>query len=127
MRAGKKILVIDDEAHIRRVVEVKLKNRGYQVITAKNGREGLALIHSEQPDAVVTDINMPLLDGETLCKLTDKLKKERPFLTLVITARISPEEQIWVGELRDTQLMQKPFSPSRLLECIDAYFERQAL
>lgn len=124
-RSNKKILVIDDEAHIRRVIEVKLKNRGYQVITAKNGRQGLDLIYSQQPDAVVTDINMPLIDGDELCKLTDDIKKERPFLTLVITARISPEEQAWVGELRDTQFMQKPFSPAKLVECIDAYFKVQ--
>jgi len=123
---AKKILVIDDEAHIRLVIEVKLKNRGYQVITAKNGQEGLELIYSQKPDAVVTDINMPLLEGDELCRLTDKLKKKRPFLTVVITARISPEEHAWVQEMRDTQLMEKPFSPSRLVECIDAYFERQS-
>ncbi len=123
---AKKILVIDDEAHIRRVLEVKLKNRGYQVITAKNGQQGLEFIHSQKPDAVVTDINMPLLDGDELCKMTDYLKKKRPFLTLVITARISPEEQDWVQKMRDTQLMEKPFSPSRLVACIDAYFERQS-
>lgn len=124
-RSNKKILVIDDEAHIRRVLEVKLKNRGYQVITAKNGQEGLDLIYSQQPDAVVTDINMPLMEGDTLCKLTNDLKKDRPFLTLVITARISPEEQAWVAKLHDTQLMEKPFSPSRLLECIDNYFKEK--
>jgi len=123
---AKKILVIDDEAHIRLVIEAKLKSRGYQVITAKNGQEGLGLIYSQKPDAVVTDINMPLLDGDKLCQMTDKLKKKRPFLTLVITARISPEEHTWVQKMRDTQLMIKPFSPSKLVECIDAYFERQS-
>ena len=123
---AKKILVIDDEVHIRRVLEVKLKNRGYRVITAKNGQQGLDLIYSQQPDAVVTDINMPLLEGDELCKMTDELKKERPFLTLVITARISPVERAWVQKMRDTELMEKPFSPSRLVECIDAYFERQS-
>ena len=123
---AKKILVIDDEAHIRRVIEVKLKNRGYQVITAKNGQQGLEVIYSQKPDAVVTDINMPLLEGDKLCRLTDKLKKKRPFLTVVITARISPEERAWVQKMRDTQLMEKPFSPSRLVKCIDAYFERQS-
>ncbi len=123
---AEKILVIDDEAHIRRVLEVKLKNRGYRVITAKNGQQGLELIYSEKPDAVVTDINMPFLEGDKLCQMTDGLKKERPFLTLVITARISPEEHAWVQKMSDTELMEKPFSPARLVECIDAYFERQS-
>lgn len=123
---AKKILVIDDEVHIRRVLEVKLKNRGYQVITAKNGQQGLDFIYSHKPDAVVTDINMPLLEGDKLCQLIDKLKEKRPFLTLVITARISPEDRAWVQKMRDTQLMEKPFSPSRLVQCIDAYFKRQS-
>jgi DNA-binding response OmpR family regulator len=53
---------------IRRVVELKLRKRGYDVLMAMNGEEGLHLIESEQPDAVVTDIMMPKLDGENLCK-----------------------------------------------------------
>jgi DNA-binding response OmpR family regulator len=53
---------------IRRVVELKLRKRGYDVLMAMNGEEGLHLIESEQPDAVVTDIMMPKLDGKNLCK-----------------------------------------------------------
>jgi CheY-like chemotaxis protein len=119
---NKTILVCDDEAHIRRVVELKLKSRGYKVLTAINGEEGLNIIKNEKPDAVISDINMPKMDGKTLCELTDPLKKDRPFLTIIITARISPDDQDWVGRMQDTQFMEKPFSPSKLLESIDKYF-----
>jgi len=122
LEINKKILVIDDEVHIRRVIEIKLKNRGYQVITATNGLEGLELIKTQKPDAVITDINMPGMDGESLCRLTDLMKKERPFLTIVMTARISPEERNWISELTETQFMEKPFSPAKLLEAINKYF-----
>ncbi|MBI4633023.1 MAG: response regulator [Deltaproteobacteria bacterium] len=122
MQTNKKILVVDDEAHVRRVIELKLKNRGYQVLTATNGREGLDLIRIEQPDAVIVDLNMPVMDGESLCRLTDPLKRERPFLTIVMTARISPEERTWIEEMNETQFVEKPFSPSNLLERINAYF-----
>ena len=122
MRNNKKILVIDDEVHIARVIELKLRNHGYQVLKANNGEEGLHLIHSEQPDAVITDIMMPGLDGRTLCEQTNVLKQERPFLTMVLTCRISPDERSWINELDDTLFMEKPFSPSRLLECVDRYF-----
>ena len=125
MRNNRKILVIDDEAHIRRIIELKLKSRGYQVITAENGAEGLDLIKTERPEAVVSDINMPKLDGKTLCQMTDPIKKERPFLTIIITARISPDEEVWVDQMHCTQFMEKPFSPSRLLERIDQYFETE--
>ena len=122
MGNNKKILVCDDEAHLRRVIELKLKSRGYEVTTAKNGEEGLAIIENEKPDAVISDINMPKLNGRLLCEMTNSLKAERPFLTLIITARISPDEEEWVAEMQDTEFMEKPFSPSKLLETIDAYF-----
>ena len=120
---GKSVLVIDDEAPIRRVIEMKFRNRGYQVMTAINGEEGLDLIKAHSPDVVITDIMMPKLDGKSLCEQTDGLKDERPFLTIVVTCRISPEERSWTGRMRDTVLMEKPFSPSRLLECVEQYFE----
>ena len=122
MRSKKKVLIIDDEPHIRRVIELKLKQRGYQVFEAKDGEEGLELIHRLRPDAVITDIMMPKLDGKALCEQTNGLKKKRPFLTLIITCRISFDERSWIRNMQDTLFMEKPFSPSRLLECIDRYF-----
>jgi len=107
---NRKVLVIDDDAHIRRVVEFKLRKQGYEVLMAVNGEEGLQLIKSHQPDVVVTDIMMPKLDGESLCKQTDHLKKQRPFLTIVMTNRISPDDRNWVKDMRDTKLMEKPFN-----------------
>ncbi len=122
MASDKSVLVIDDAGPIRRVIEMKFKNRGYQVMTAANGEEGLGLIHAHRPDVVITDIMMPKLDGKSLCEQTVGLKEERPFLTIVITCRISPEERSWTGQMRDTVLMEKPFSPSRLVECVEQYF-----
>jgi CheY-like chemotaxis protein len=92
---------------------------------AKNGVEGLKLIEAQQPDAVITDIMMPEMDGKTLCHRTNGLKKERPFLTIVVTCRISSEEQQWVNSMQDTLFLEKPFSPSQLLDCVEQYFENQ--
>ena len=122
MRHTKKVLVIDDEPHIQRVIELKLKSQGYQVIKASDGEEGLELIRAYTPDAVVTDIMMPKLDGRTLCERTNSIKSERPFLTVIMTCRISDDEHNWINMMQDTLFMEKPFSPSRLLECIDHYF-----
>ena len=121
MENNKKILVVDDEAHIRRVLELKLKNRGYQVFAAKNGQEGIDIIKEHQPDIVITDINMPIIDGKTLCEKTNSLKKERPFLTIIITARINPGERDWTRNMQDTQLHEKPFSPSKIVSAIEQY------
>jgi len=115
-------LVIDDDAYIRRVVQLKLKIHGYEVLTARDGEEGFTLIKTRQPDVVVSDINMPKIDGRTLCKLTNALKQKRPFLTIIMTARISPDERDWIEAMTDTQFMEKPFSPARLIKDINRYF-----
>ena len=117
----KTALIVDDEAHIRRVLEVKLKKQGMRVIMAKNGQEALDLIHENRPDVVITDINMPIMDGKTLCIRTNPLKKEKTFLTIVVTARIDPQETIWINELQDTLLMEKPFSPMEIVQKIQSY------
>ena len=125
MENNKRVLVIDDEAHIRRVIELKFKNQGYHVITATNGEEGLDLIKSQQPDVVITDIMMPKLDGKALCERANELKEKRPFLTIVMTARISPTEKDWIEQLTDTVFVEKPFSLQTILKCVDQYFGNQ--
>jgi CheY-like chemotaxis protein len=122
---NKRVLVIDDEAHIRRVLELKFKNQGYRVTTATNGEEGLDIIQTEQPDVVITDIMMPKMDGKALCERVNDLKKKRPFLTIVMTCRISPTEQDWIDELQDTVFVEKPFSLATILKCVDQYFGNQ--
>jgi len=121
LEVNKKVLIVDDEAPIRRVLEFKLKNSGYQVLIAQNGAQGLELIKTEQPDAVVTDIMMPEMDGQQLCEQSNALKQQRPFLTIVVTCRIAQDEQQWINQMQDTLFMEKPFSPARLVECIDQY------
>ena len=123
MRTDKKILIIDDEASIRRVIALKLKNRGFQVLTAGNGEEGLQIIQSQQPHVVITDINMPRLNGKELCEQTDPLKRDREFLTVVLTARISKDERLWIEKMHHTQFMEKPFSPSKLSDLIEQYLD----
>jgi len=121
LEVNKKVLIVDDEAPIRRVLEFKLKNSGYRVLIAQNGAQGLELIKTRKPDAVITDIMMPEMDGQQLCEQSNALKQDRPFLTIVVTCRIAQDEQQWINQLQDTLFMEKPFSPARLLECIDQY------
>lgn len=121
MRNDKTVLVVDDDLHIRRVTELKLKLAGYTVITASNGEEGSERIQQDRPNAVITDITMPVMDGKQMCENTNPLKAERPFLTVIITARIEPDERLWISEMTDTVFMEKPFSPRHLLEVVDRY------
>ena len=116
------ILIIDDDAFIRRVIEVKLKKQGYKAVTATNGAEGLELVRSLRPDAVIVDVKMPIMGGEAFCRATNPLKKEKTFLTIVLTARVNPENQIWLSQMENTRFFEKPFSPSKLVACLREYF-----
>ncbi|MDX2447505.1 MAG: response regulator [Desulfobacterales bacterium] len=118
---SKSVLIVDDDVHIRRVLEVKLKKYGFQILMAANGQAALDLIIEKKPDVVISDINMPIMDGKTLCKKCDPLKKERTFLTIIITARIDPHEKNWIEKRQDTVLMEKPFSPMEVLNVIQSY------
>ena len=122
----KKVLIIDDDAHIRKVIEIKLEKAGYQIVVAADGEEGLKLIETQKPDAVISDINMPKMDGKTLCLKTNPLKKEQPFLTIIISGRITLDDEAWVRNMTDTQFMEKPFSPSKLLDAINQYFQGES-
>jgi len=121
LEGNKKILIVDDEAPIRRVLEIKLKRQGYRVLIAKNGQEGLDAIQLQKPEVVISDINMPVMNGKILCEKTNELKQTHPFLTIVITARILPEDREWIKNLQDTLFLEKPFSPVELLELVDQY------
>ena len=119
MKKTMKILIVDDEAYIRRVLELKLKNNGYEVITAVNGAEGLEKLNLYDPDVVITDIKMPGTDGRALCEKINNSKNDKPYLIIVITCSVSDSNMRWINNMRDTLLLEKPFSPSRVLEAIE--------
>ncbi|MGD8834408.1 MAG: response regulator [Desulfobacteraceae bacterium] len=123
MKTNNKVLVVDDESHIRRVIEVKLKKYGFDVIYAPNGSEGLKVLEKEKPSVMITDINMPVMDGRELCEKSDSYKNDWSFLTVIITARINPEDRTWVSEMTDTIFLEKPFSTSVLKDKIETYLE----
>ena len=125
MNKNKKVLIIDDEPYIRRVLELKLKKQGYQIFSAKNGEEGLSCFKTEQPDVVITDINMPKMDGKVFCEMTNEFKKKRSFLTIIVTCSVPLDGLQWVDKMQETRFFEKPFSPSKLLDCIDEYFGAQ--
>ena len=68
---NKKVLVVDDEIHIVQFVAIKLKNNGFDVITSENGQEALDIAITEKPDLVITDFQMPVMNG---LELIEKLR-----------------------------------------------------
>ncbi len=78
-----KILVVDDEASIRRLLEIRLSLVGYEVVTAADGLEALDIFHQEVPDLVILDVMLPKLDGYGVCQ---KLRQESNIPIIMLTA-----------------------------------------
>ncbi len=117
--ADKRVLVVDDEIHIVHVVAIKLRNNGYEVISADNGVEALELALGEKPDIIVTDYQMPLMTGLELVEKLRQHEQTKGIPVIMLTARsfaISQEQQ---DELQISGCLSKPFSPKELLENIE--------
>jgi CheY-like chemotaxis protein len=115
----KKVLVVDDEIHIVHVVAIKLRNNGYDPITAGNGQEAYELACREKPDIIIADYMMPVMSGlEFLEKLrANEQTKDIPFILL--TARNFAIDDVRQQQLQVSQCITKPFSPKELLRTIE--------
>jgi len=116
---GRKVLVVDDEIHIVHVVTIKLRNNGYEVISAENGADALDLAQREQPDLIISDFQMPVMTGVEVVEKLRQVEQTRDIPVILLTARsfdISPEQQ---QQLRIVQCLSKPFSPRELLGCVE--------
>lgn len=121
---GCRVLVVDDEAPIVRVVAKRFEAAGYGVLTAANGRAGLDIALRERPDLVVSDVQMPELDGLGLAQgLKDALGEHRPPIVL-LTARSFMITDAEVSDAGVTALMGKPFSARKLLELAEEILGR---
>jgi len=125
---GKKVLVVDDEIHIVHVVAIKLRNNGYEVISADNGTEAFKLACEEKPDIIVTDYQMPVMSGLELVEKLRQRDETRDIPIIMLTARsfaVSKEQQ---EDLRISSCLSKPFSPKELLGNIeDVLYQKQVM
>ena len=116
---GKKVLVVDDEIHIVHVVAIKLRNNGYEVISASNGAEAFDLACKNIPDIIVTDFQMPIMTGMELVEKLRENEQTKDIPIIMLTARsfaISKEQQ---EQLKISDCLSKPFSPRELLGNIE--------
>ena len=118
----KRILIVDDEPHVIRVMRLALERSGYEVNEAANGEVALQRIVERTPDIMITDIDMPRMNGEQLCKDICQSMPERTFRIYVLTARAELEHRQWSKLLPNVGFMEKPVSIRKLVARLDAYF-----
>lgn len=118
----KKILLADDEPHVLRVLKMSLERQNYEVETCANGKEALAKLALGYPDILITDIQMPQMTGEELCKHIAEHMPDRDFLIFVLTSRTEIEHREWTREMHNLQFLEKPVSIRNLIDKLDDYF-----
>nr|YP_009394238.1 putative transcriptional regulator OmpR [Rhodomela confervoides]ARW62800.1 putative transcriptional regulator OmpR [Rhodomela confervoides] len=106
-----KILIVDDEISIRRILETRLSMIGYEVVSASDGEEALNIFRQEYPTLVVLDVMMPKLDGYGVCQ---ELRKESDVPIIMLTALGDVSDRITGLELGADDYIVKPFSPKEL-------------
>jgi len=120
--ASRTILVIDDEPHITHVVALKLRHAGYEVLTAGDGEEGYEVACDASPDLIITDIQMPYMNGVEMCQRLSANPPTADIPVLVLTARgyaLGPEDTNRTN-IRGT--ISKPFSPREILVRVEEVF-----
>ncbi|QNK89144.1 response regulator transcription factor [Sporosarcina sp. resist] len=116
------ILVADDDANIRELVCLFLRNDGFDTVEATDGKEALTVYAAKHVDLVVLDIMMPNMDGWTLCK---KLRRANPDLPiLMLTAKGETWEKVKGFELGADDYLTKPFDPLELTARVNALLKR---
>jgi CheY-like chemotaxis protein len=123
---AKTVLLCDDDVYILRAAEIKLKRNGFHVVCADDGQEAWEIIQSNVPDVVVTDCQMPRLNG---IELVERVRTELPALELPIVMLTAKSYELdrerLMRELNVTALIDKPFSPRRLAQLVEEILEAE--
>ncbi len=117
----KKILLVDDEARMRKIVADFLHREGYEIIEAADGVEALEMFAEQQPDLVILDVMMPRMDGWQVCR---EIRKTAKTPIIMLTARSEEMDELTGFELGADEYIAKPFSPRILVARVNALLRR---
>jgi DNA-binding response OmpR family regulator len=117
-----KLLVVDDDLELLALVAFALRQAGYLVIEAQDGRAGLAAYDAEQPELVILDVNMPRLGGFDV--LREIRARGRATAVMMLTVRSDEQDQVTALDLGADDYLTKPFSPRTLLARVRALLRR---
>jgi len=114
-----RIVACDDEAHITRAISMKLTKAGFDVVTASDGQMGWELIQQEKPSLVISDLQMPRMDGLSLCRMIRSTPETAEIPFILLTAKgFGLDQDELISELKLSALAVKPFSPRELLKLV---------
>ena len=120
---AKKILAVDDERHIVRLVQVNLERAGYEVVTANDGKEALEKVAGENPDLVVLDVMMPYMDGFEVLQNLRRDPSTRDIPVIMLTAKAQDADVFKGWQSGVDMYLTKPFNPMELLSFVKRIFD----
>jgi two-component system response regulator VicR len=117
---GKKILCIEDNPEMIDLVDLILARRGYEVIGAVGGQEGIETIQREKPDLILLDLMMPEVDGSDVFHWMQKNAESRHIPVVVVTAKTAPIDKVlWLNVAKVDGFVTKPFGPKELEDVVE--------
>ncbi|MFW6158691.1 MAG: response regulator [Planctomycetota bacterium] len=119
------VLTVDDEPCIGRVVELKLRAGGLDVMRAASGEEGLEKFVEHRPDVLITDVKMPGMSGIELCRRCEEYRGDWPFFVIVLTSQLDEATREWLEQGDHRKYLSKPFSPREILRTVTDYLARR--
>lgn len=120
----KKILVVDDEEVILELLQYNLEKEGYQVFTARNGKDAVQIAKEQQPGLILMDIMMPGQDGVETCRQVREIPELSEVFVIFLTARSEEYSEIAAFEVGADDYITKPIKPRALMSRINAYYRR---
>jgi len=118
---NKKILIVDDEPDILKVVIFRIKKAGYAVVSAEDGKSALDITQVEKPDLILLDIRLPILTGYEVCKKLKSNKAVKDIPVIFLSASTGEDIDCKVVECGAQGYMRKPFEVEELLETIKKF------
>ena len=115
---GKMIMIVDDSASLRQVVGIALKGAGYDVIEASDGKDALSKLTGQKVNLIVSDVNMPNMDGITMVQEIKKLPQYKFTPIMMLTTESEPEKKAAGKAAGAKAWLVKPFQPPTLLDAV---------
>lgn len=119
MQKKKKILVVDDVPATLLALKIRLEYSGYEVLTAKDGAEGLAMAREHKPDLIILDVMLPKMDGFSVCRLLKFDEDYEHIPIIMLTARGQDRDKNIGKEVGADLYITKPYNPKLLLQEVE--------
>ena len=119
--APAKILVVDDDASTRTLLELILSSGGHEITLLNDGREALAYLKNNTPELIVIDVNMPVLDGIEVCSRIKKLPRFKNIPVIVLTSMNDAATRVRAIDAGASEIVYKPLTGKNFLQTIQGF------